>query len=232
MARAAARLALAGPAVATGPPREKIGKLDRGVGSATIEPLMVGKAHERMRHKVPRLSVLVAVRDDEDSVGRDVRHLARHLRERGSPFEILAIGDGSYDTSLTLLRLLSAEVPELTVLGIARNGRAFRRATAHAQGDAVVLWEADRGSAFPHAVLGWALSRLAHRSAVVVRGRCVLANRLRCLPVLLEATGHGDEYEARFERLAQGRGLAVEVVGRRPRPRRSLWSPVLRILSV
>ena len=193
---------------------------------------MVGKTSERMRHKVPRLSVLVAVRDDEDSVGRDVRQLARHLRERRWPFEILAIGDGSYDTSLTLLRFLGAEVPELTVLGIARSGRAFRRATAHARGDAVLLWEADRGSPFPQAVLGWALSRLSHRSAVVVRGRLVLANRMRCLPVLLEATGRGDEYEARFERLAQGRGMAVEVVGRRTRARRSLWSPVLRILSV
>jgi len=188
--------------------------------------MMAGKTH------TVGLSVIVAVRDDEDSVGRDVRGLAHHLRERGLAFEILAIGDGSYDTSLTLLRFLCAEVPELSVLGIARGGRAFRRATAHARGDAVLLWEADRGSAVPHAILGWVLSRLSRRAAVVVRGRFVLAHRMRSLPVLLETTGHGNEYEARFERRAASLGLEVESVGRRPARRRGLLAPVLRILSV
>ncbi|MBN2574349.1 MAG: glycosyltransferase [Deltaproteobacteria bacterium] len=178
------------------------------------------------------LSVIVVVRDDEDSVGRDVRSLARHLRERGLAFEILAIGDGTHDTSLTLLRFLGAEIPELSVLGIARNGRGFRRAIAHAQGEAVLLWEADRGTRPPHAIFGWALSRLSRRVAVVVRGRFVLASRLGALPVLLDATGRGDEYEARFERMAQSLGLDVESVGRRPARRRGLLAPVLRILSV
>jgi hypothetical protein len=179
-----------------------------------------------------RLSVIVAVRDDEDSVGRDVRNLARHLRERGLAFEILAISDGTYDTSLTLLRFLGAEIPELSVLGIARSGRAFRRGIAHAQGDAVLLWEADRQTSLPHAILGWALSRLPRKDAVVVRGRFLLASRLRALPVLLAVTGRGDDYEALFERKAAALGLEVESVGRRPVRRRSLLAPVLRILSV
>ena len=179
-----------------------------------------------------RLSVIVLVRDDEDTIGRDVRGLCQHLRGRGFAFEILAISDGSYDTSLTLLRFLCAELPELSVLGSARGGRAFRRAIAHAQGEAVLLWEADRGSAFPHAILGWALSRLSHRAAVVVRGRFVLANRLAALPVLLQATGRGEEYEAHFERRAANLGLDVEMVGRRRPARRGLFAPVLRILSV
>ncbi len=193
---------------------------------------MVGDMRERGRAGMLRLSVIVAVRDDEDSIGRDVRTLARHLRERGLPFEILAVGAGSYDTSLTLLRFLRAEIPELTVLGIAHGGRAFRRATAHAQGDAILLWDADRGSTVPHAILGWALSRLSKRDAVVVRGRFVLAHRMRCLPVLLDTGGHGDDYEIRFERRACRLGLDVEIVGRRPRRSLALLAPVLRILSV
>jgi glycosyltransferase involved in cell wall biosynthesis len=193
---------------------------------------MVARMRERRRGRVPRLSVVVAVRDDEDSVGRDVRALAKHLRERGVPFEILAVGDGSYDTSLTLLRFLQAEIPELSVLGIARGGRAFRRATAHAQGDAVLLWDADRGTTVPRAILGWALSRLTRRDAVVVRGRFLLAHRRRCLPVLLAIAGHGDDYEARFERRSEGLGLDVEVVGHRPARRLGRLAPLLRILSV
>jgi glycosyltransferase involved in cell wall biosynthesis len=179
----------------------------------------------------PRLSVIVAVRDVEDSIGRDVRALAAHLRERGLPFEILACSDGSYDTSLTLLRFLRAEIPELALLGQTRAGRAFRRAAVEARGDAVLLWEADRGAPVPRAVLGWALSRLARRAAVVVRGRFLLAHRLRALPVLLHVAGRGDDYEIRFERQACRLGLDLEIVGRR-RLRRGLLSPVLRILSV
>jgi glycosyltransferase involved in cell wall biosynthesis len=189
--------------------------------------LMAGKNHTL------ELSVIVAVRDVEDSIGRDVRTLAARLRERGIVFEILAVSDGSRDTSLTLLRFLGAEIPELSVIGLARSGRAFRRAVAHAQGDAVLLWEADRGAAFPYAVLGWALSRLARKAAVIVRGRFVLANRMRALPILLENSGRWDDYEARFERLAVRLGLDLEIVGQRPHRRRHhLWAPVLRILSV
>jgi glycosyltransferase involved in cell wall biosynthesis len=188
---------------------------------------MVGKKH------TIGLSVIVAVRDVEDSIGRDVRTLAARLRERGISFEILAASDGSCDTSLTLLRFLCAEIPELSVVGLARSGRAFRRAVAHAQGDAVLLWEADRGTAFPYAVLGWALARLARKAAVIVRGRFVLANRMRTLPILLETSGRWNDYEARFERQAMHLGLDLDIVGQRSRRRGlHLWSPVLRILSV
>jgi glycosyltransferase involved in cell wall biosynthesis len=188
---------------------------------------MVGKKH------TIGLSVIVAVRDVEDSIGRDVRTLAARLRERGIAFEILAASDGSCDTSLTLLRFLCAEIPELSVVGLARSGRAFRRAVAHAQGDAVLLWKDDRGTAFPYAVLGWALARLARKAAVIVRGRFVLANRMRALPILLETSGRWNDYEARFERQAMTAGLDLEIVGQRSRRRGlNLWAPVLRILSV
>lgn len=178
----------------------------------------------------PALSVIVAVRNAEDTIAHDVRALATHLRQRGLCFEILAARDGSYDTSLTLLRLLHEEIPELTLLGGARPGRAFRRAVVHARGKDVLLWESDRAPV-PHAVLGWALSRLARRPAVVVRGRFILARRLPALPVLLAVNGRGEDYEVRFERQASGLGLDLELAGRRTR-RYGLLSPVLRILSV
>jgi hypothetical protein len=189
----------------------------------------MGQSMPGRTHAV-RLSVIVAVRDDEDSVCGDVRALAHRLRARNLDFEILAVADGSHDTSLTLLRFLCAELPELSLLGLARSGRGFRRATAHALGEVVLLWEADRGRRIPHAILGWALSRLARRAAVVVRGRFVLAHRLRALSVLLETTGRGDEYEARFERKAADLRLDVEIVGRRRK--RFPWSPMRRILML
>jgi len=178
----------------------------------------------------PSLSVIVAVRDVEDTVARDVRVLAEHLRQRSLAFEILPTSDGSHDTSLTLLRLLHPEVPELSLLGGARPGRAFRRAVVHARGEHVLLWESDRPP-IPHAVLGWALSRLSRRPAVVVRGRFILAHRLHTLPVLLGASGRGQDYEVQFERQAAKLGLDLELAGQWQR-RRNLLSPVLRILSL
>jgi len=198
-------------------------------GFATLKLLM----RARSRGELSRLSVIVAVGDVEDTVGREVRDLALHLRERRLGFQILALGDGSHDTSLTLLQLLSAEIPELSVLGSARPGHAFRRAMAHTQGEVVLLWEAGRGPAPPHAIVGWALSRLGRKDAVIVRGRCIFANRIRALPVLLHVHGHGDVYEARFERRALSLRLDVDIVGKRARRRRrGLLAPVLRILSV
>jgi len=182
------------------------------------------------RGKPPSLSVIVAVRDAEDSIAREVRALARHLRQLGLAFEILASSDGSYDTSLTLLRFLQGEIPELAILGGARPGRAFKRSVVHACGESVLLWESDRGAPVPHAILGWALGRLGRRAAVVVRGRFILAHRLRALPVLLGVTGRGDDYELRFERQASALNLDLDLVGQRAR-RRALLSPVLRILS-
>jgi len=187
----------------------------------------------RMRGDFPKLSVIVAVRDVEDTVGRDVRCLVRNLRVRNLRFEILAVNDGSCDTSLPLLRFLSAEIPELEVLGNAKTGRAFRRGAVHAQGEVVLLWEPDRGMAFPGAVLGWALSRLERKAAVIVRGRFILADRMKSLPVLLQTNGRRDEYETRFERGASGLGLALEIAGQRPRRAPGhFFAPVLRILSV
>jgi hypothetical protein len=180
--------------------------------------------------KAPSLSVIVAVRDAEDSIAGDVRALAMHLRQLGISFEILASRDGSFDTSLTLLRLLHGELPELKILGSARPGQAFRRAVVHALGESVLLWESDRGTPVQHDVLGWALGRLDRSAAVVVRGCFVLAHRLRTLPVLLSVAGRGDDYEIRFERQAARLNLDFDVVGRRAR-RRGLLSPVLRILS-
>jgi hypothetical protein len=93
-----------------------------------------------------------------------------------------------------------------------------------------MLIETGRGAA-PLAALGWALARLgAGRDAIVFRGRCVVARRLRALAAIVRAAGRGDVYEWSFERAA--RDLRVDVVGLRGRARRpGLLEPVLRFLA-
>lgn len=177
----------------------------------------------------PLVSVVLAVREAEETIGRDVRRIAAHLRARGVAFEILAVNDGCRDNSLAVLRLLAPHVPELRLLLGDAAGRASVRGTAEARGEVVILADAG-GSPLPLAALGWALGRLsAGRHAVIFRGRCVIGRRLPCLPAVVRAAGRGDVFEASFERNA--RGLAMDVVGTRPRRRAGLFEPVLRFLA-
>jgi cellulose synthase/poly-beta-1,6-N-acetylglucosamine synthase-like glycosyltransferase len=177
----------------------------------------------------PEISVVLAVRNDEETVGHHIRSVARHLRGLGRSFELLAVNDGSSDNSFSFIALLAAEVPELRLLPRNVAGRAFLRGTSEARGSAVVLLEAGRTVSF--APLGWALSRLAAgREAVILRGRYIVARRLLALPVIVRASGPGLLFEHVFERRAQE--LGVDVVGSRPRrPMPLLLRPVLRFLA-
>jgi glycosyltransferase involved in cell wall biosynthesis len=175
------------------------------------------------------LSVVVAVREAEETIGRDVRRIADHLRAAGVSFEVLAVNDGCCDNSLAILQLLAAQVPELRLCPGNACGRAFIRGAAEARGEAVALLD---GAAreLPLASFGWALARLGRGAdAVVFRGRYVLARRLACLAAIVRSGGRGDAFQRSFERNAHR--LEVEVVGSRPR-RVGLLSPVLRFLAV
>jgi glycosyltransferase involved in cell wall biosynthesis len=181
-----------------------------------------------MKRMSPSLSVVIAVREAEETIGRDVRQMAQHLRAAGVSFEILAVNDGCCDNSLAVLRLLTAQVPELRLCAGDARGRAFVRGASEADGHIVALLEAD-GGAMPLAALSWALSRLEQRDAIVFRGRCVLGRRLAALPAIIRARGRGDLFERSFERAATG--LTVDVVGTRARPPTGLFAPVLRFLA-
>ena len=175
------------------------------------------------------LSVVVAIRDAEETIGRDVRRIADHLREAGVSFEVLAVDDGCRDNSLAVLHLVSAQVPELRVCAGNAAGRAFIRGTAEARGDLVALLDSGKGG-LPLAALGWALARLGRGTdAIVFRGRCIVGRRLSCLAALVRSSGRGDLFHTSFERNA--RGLQVEVVGTRPRRPGGLLAPVLRFLA-
>jgi len=177
----------------------------------------------------PELSVVLAVRNDEERVGHQIRSAASHLRRLGRTFEILAVNDGSADNSLSVATLMAASIPELRVLPRNVSGRAFLRGVAEARGAVVVLLDAGRTVSF--APLGWALSRLgAGRQAVILRGRYIVARRLMALPVIVRASGPGLLFEPIFERRAQE--LGIDVVGSRPKqPTPFLLRPVLRFLA-
>jgi len=179
----------------------------------------------------PEITVVLAVHDDEERIGHQVRAIAGHLRSLERSFEIVAVNGGSRDNSLSILELLVARVPELRVLRAPAGGRAFLRGAEQAAGTVLILMEANRRPAL--APIGWALSRLAAgRDAVILRDRYVVARLRPVLPVLARASGPGLLFESVFERRAQALGL--DVVGSRAVQKGAtalLLGPVLRFLA-
>lgn len=184
---------------------------------------------------LPDVSVVLAVRNVEDSIAGEVRRVVAHLRQFGRPFEVLAVNAGSWDTSFKVLRLLAQEIPELRLLEKDLTGRAFIRGAAESCGRTVVLVDGDYVPT-SLAALGWTLSRLAAGTeAVVVRGRFIAARRLPALPAIARARGRGDAFERSFER--EGQDLAIEMVGTARKPAKavgkavSLFAPVWRLIA-
>jgi hypothetical protein len=177
----------------------------------------------------PEISVVLAIKNDEETVGHQVRAVAAHLRALGRSFEVVAVNDGSRDNSMTIANLLAPQVPELRLVNSNVAGRAFLRGASEARGQVLVLLEANKTVSL--APLGWALSRLeAGREAVILRGRYIVARRLLALPIIVRASGPGLFFEHVFERRAQD--LGIDVVGTRPKnPAPLFLRPVLRFLA-
>ena len=179
----------------------------------------------------PEISVVLAVNDDEERIGHQVKAIACHLKSLERTFEIVAVNNGSRDNSLSILELLAARLPELRVVRTAAAGRAFLCGAGQAAGTLLILMEANQRAAL--APIGWALSRLAAgRDAVILRDRYVVARLRPALPVLARASGPGLLFESVFERRAQALGL--DVVGSRAAPKGAtafLLAPVLRFLA-
>jgi hypothetical protein len=178
---------------------------------------------------MPDVSVVVAVRNAEDGIGRAVRRVVEHLRGLGQSFEVVAVNAGSWDTSFAVLKLLAADTPELRLLTGDTGARAFIRGVVEARGRSVIMIDASRMPP-SYSALGWTLSRLGvGTEAVVVRGRWIAARRLPAISAIARARGLGDTFERAFER--EARGLEVEVVGTARRASGGLLAPVMRFLA-
>ena len=96
------------------------------------------------------ISVVVPLKDEEGNVvqllARITTVLERAMQERGDDYEIVAVDDGSTDSTLAILREAQAGQPRLTIVSLSRNFGHQIAATAGletARGDAVILMDGD-----------------------------------------------------------------------------------------
>lgn len=92
----------------------------------------------------PRLSILVPVYNNEATIPELLDRLRKALD--GLDYEAVVVNDGSHDKSLALLKAQAVADPRLKVISFSRNfGQhpAIAAALEHAQGDVLVLMDAD-----------------------------------------------------------------------------------------
>jgi len=94
----------------------------------------------------PYLSVVVPIRDEEESIPMLYERLTEELEALGYAYEIIAIDDGSTDRSFAILRDLALADPRWRVVRFRRNfgqTAAFSAGFERARGDVVVTIDAD-----------------------------------------------------------------------------------------
>jgi glycosyltransferase involved in cell wall biosynthesis len=94
----------------------------------------------------PRVSIVVPVYEEEDSIPPLVAEIEAAMDDCAMPFEILIVDDGSRDRTAHVLREQAASHPSLKVLTLARNygqSTALQAGFDHARGEFIVTLDGD-----------------------------------------------------------------------------------------
>lgn len=99
-----------------------------------------------MRAKLPTLSVIIPVHNEESNLLWHHKKVTKHLQSLGISYEIIYINDGSTDSSLSILKEIHAEDPTSRYLSFSRNfGKepATSAGLHAARGEAAIMIDAD-----------------------------------------------------------------------------------------
>jgi glycosyltransferase involved in cell wall biosynthesis len=94
----------------------------------------------------PRISIVIPLYNEEESIARLYEELTRAIANYGQPAEVIIIDDGSRDRSFALLSDIAARDPRFTIIRFRRNfgqTAGFAAGFAQARGDVVITMDAD-----------------------------------------------------------------------------------------
>jgi len=93
----------------------------------------------------PALTVVLPAHNEAEMLEDAVAEVAAGLRERGQPFEIVVVENGSSDDTAAIANRLAGEYPEVRALSLPEPdyGRALRAGLLAAVGDVVVNFDVD-----------------------------------------------------------------------------------------
>ncbi len=94
----------------------------------------------------PRLSIVVPMMNEEESLDSFFSRLLPVLKQLHDPYEIVIVNDGSRDATLNKLQAYQKTLPELVVVDLSRNfGKeaALTAGFSESRGEAVIVLDAD-----------------------------------------------------------------------------------------
>lgn len=111
---------------------------------STGEPTS-GAQHGSMPAPAVRVSIVFPAYQEEDFLRDGVEQVVDGMRERGVPFEVVIVENGSRDQTFEVATQLASTHPEVVALQNpeADYGKALRRGLLAARGDAVVNFDVD-----------------------------------------------------------------------------------------
>ena len=101
---------------------------------------------ESIEAVTPRISIVIPLYNEEDSIPRLYDELNKAIANYGQPAEVIIIDDGSRDRSFALLSEIAARDPRFTIIRFRRNfgqTAGFAAGFAQARGDVVITMDAD-----------------------------------------------------------------------------------------
>ena len=92
------------------------------------------------------LSVVIPAYNEEKRIGRTLRKISEYLLEKGYPYEIIVVDDGSTDGTTALVREIAQEVPCIRLLennGNRGKGYSVRKGVLSSKGQLIIFSDAD-----------------------------------------------------------------------------------------
>jgi polyisoprenyl-phosphate glycosyltransferase len=94
----------------------------------------------------PTISIVSPVYNEEELVLRFIQEVCRVMQNQSLTWELVLVNDGSTDKTLDIIKDSCKTIPQLVWVDLSRNfghQSAVTAAIAHAQGDAIVIMDAD-----------------------------------------------------------------------------------------
>lgn len=150
-----------------------------------------------MTDPAPELSVVLPAYNEAHRIGHALERLTQYCRNRGAPYELIVVDDGSQDETTRIVQSAARSLDSIQLLTLPKNGgkgAAVRAGMKEARGEWILMTDVDLSTPIDDLPL---LERHRSHADVIIASRALPGSRLEARQPL------------RRERLGRSYNLAV-----------------------